>query len=207
MVNCILEDNINYIVKKSRKEDVSEEDIISLYGDIIEKLNEYLKYNKFGLIEGEIPVLRTEGLKETKHEGFNFALETGETTYADPFSEDVKRYVVKEKYILNLADKNSELRKEFDKKLEELEKSTKNKELIEIIENAKKIIRDTDKENGIYTYIDVEENGLDVLVKELGFKGMLYWEWGDISKPSTYLVFDLSIVREIPKYYTICKIR
>lgn len=126
MANCILEDNINYVIKESRQEDISEEKILSLYGDIIEKLNEYLKYNKFGLREGEIAVLRTGGLKETKFEGFNFALETGETTYADPFSEDVKRYAIQEKYILNLADKNSELRKEFDKKLESLERSTKN---------------------------------------------------------------------------------
>lgn len=206
MANCVLEDNINYIIKGSRQENISEEEITSLYRDIIQKLNEHLRYHKFGLREGEIAILRTGGLKETKYQGFNFTLETGETTYADPFSEDVKRYAIQEKYILNLTYKNSELRKEFDKRLDNVEKETKNKELIEIIENAKKIIRGTDKENGIYTYTDIEENGIDILVKELGFKGMLYWEWGDISKPSTYLVFDLSIVREIPKYYTICKI-
>lgn len=203
MPSCILEDNINYVVKKSRQKDISKEETISLYDDIVEKLNDYLMYHKFGLREGEIGVLRRGDLKETKYAGFNFILESGETTYVDPFDPDVIRYAIQEKYILNIIDKNSELRKEFDEKLEEFEKSTKDKELIEIIENAKKIIKEKDEENGIYTYSEIEENVIDVLAKELGFKGILYWEWGDISKPSTCLVFDLSIIREVPKYSTI----
>lgn len=35
----------------------------------------------------------------------------------------------------------------------------------------------------------------------LGFKGILYWEHDDIITPSTYLIFDLSILRKIPIYY------
>lgn len=100
MTNYVLDGN--YIIKGSRQEDISEEEIISLYRDIIEKVNEHLRYHKFDLREGEIAVLRSGGLKETKYEDFNFALETGEITYADPFSRDVKRYAIQEKFILNL---------------------------------------------------------------------------------------------------------
>ena len=207
MSNCILEENLNEIIRRSIQRDISDDDIISLYEDAIERLNNYLGYNKFGLREGEIAILRLGGRKETRFEGFNFVLEGGETPYADPHNEDVKRYALQEKYILNLADKDSELRKEFDKKLEDLEKDAKDEESIKLIENIKRVVGEHDKENDIYTYIDVEENGLDFIIKELGFKGMLYWEYGDISRPSTYLIFDLSIVREIPKYYTLCKIR
>lgn len=72
MANYILEDNINYIINESKKEDISEEEIISLYGNIIERPNEHLRYHKFGLREEEIAILRTGSLKDTKFEGFNY---------------------------------------------------------------------------------------------------------------------------------------
>lgn len=144
--------------------------------------------DKSTLSKNEVTLLRRGGITRTKHIGFNFTSEYSPTTYADIIDKDVKCYAVDETIILDLSDNKSDLKKFFIHKLNTIIPDVENvdkEDMKLLIENAKKIIHDD-----FFTYLMIEENGLDILAKAYGFKGMLYWEWGDVVDPTTYLIFE-----------------
>ncbi len=150
-------------------------------------------------------VIRRGSLTRTKYHGFNFSSISGSSTYSDPIElcenddENVNFYELEKSEIINLSDENDNLKKQFFKKIDELEILTNDTDILSIIKIAKQRIKEIEKNGGIYSYLDVEEYGIDFLANLLNCKGLLLWENDDITSPSTYLVFDLSIVKKIDK--------